>query len=373
MNAPRKSAAGGRGALVLEGVSKTYGTFTALRPTDLTVPEREFLAVLGPSGSGKTTLLRLVGGFAAPTTGRVLLDGEDITARAIFDRPCNTVFQDYALFPHMRVRKNVGYGLSVRGHPRSEIAGKVDRILATVGLEEFADRYPAQLSGGQRQRVALARAMICEPRLILLDEPLAALDAEMRQQMQEFLKAIQRQLSITFLFVTHDQSEAIAVADRIAVMSEGRIEQIATPTDLYYRPRTRFVAGFFGENNLIPGTVARSGTQAVARTAVGAFPAGEDAPPDGADCIVAVRPETITLETDGGGPAGAGTAATLTAPGTITDILFNGAQTRVKVAPRDTDGPGIVCLVPSQRADSPFSMGAPVTMFFPADCAIVAA
>lgn len=358
-----------RGALALHNVSKRYDDFVALAPTDLAVAGGEFLTLLGPSGSGKTTLLRLVGGFVAPTDGRIVLDGQDITRMPIFDRPCNTVFQDYALFPHMRVRDNVAFGLSVRHHPKAEIGAKVLDILKSVGLEGFEDRYPSQLSGGQRQRVALARAMICEPRLILLDEPLAALDAGLRQQMQDQLKEIQRKLKITFLFVTHDQSEAIAVADRIAVMNAGRIEQIATPTDLYYRPRTRFVANFFGENNLLPGSVAVSGGKAIARTAVGDFAVPSDQKmTEGAACVVAVRPESISLD---GGPQSAEEAGTRTAPGRIVDILFSGPQTRLRFVPDAAEDLSIVCLVPSQDETTRFTAGQPAILTIPDNYAVV--
>lgn len=358
-----------RGALTLHGVSKKYDDFVALAPTDLTVAGGEFLTLLGPSGSGKTTLLRLVGGFATPTDGRIVLDGQDITRMPIFDRPCNTVFQDYALFPHMKVRNNVAFGLSVRHRPKTEIGTRVLDILKSVGLEGFEDRYPSQLSGGQRQRVALARAMICEPRLILLDEPLAALDAGLRQQMQDQLKAIQRKLKITFLFVTHDQSEAIAVADRIAVMNAGRIEQIATPTDLYYRPRTRFVADFFGENNLLPGKIAVSGGQAMARTAVGDFavPPDQEAG-DGTDCVVAVRPESVSLDT---GTQSSEDTGTRTAPGRIVDVLFGGPQTRLRFVPDAAEDLKIVCLVPSQNLTTPFTIGQPARLTIPDNYAVV--
>ncbi len=359
---------GERGSLVLNGVSKTYDDFAALAPTDLHVPEGEFLTLLGPSGSGKTTLLRLVGGFAQPTSGRILLDGLDITDMPIFSRPCNTVFQDYALFPHMRVRQNVAFGLSVRHRPRTEIGDRVINILKTVELDGLEDRFPSQLSGGQRQRVALARAMICEPKLILLDEPLAALDANLRQQMQEMLKAIQRKLKITFIFVTHDQSEAIAVADRIAVMNAGKIEQIATPTDLYYRPRTPFVAGFFGENNLLPGHIMVSGTEAMARTAIGDFAVPSDQKvTDGAACVVAVRPEIVAIDP---GAATAGQNGRVV-PGRVSDILFGGPQTRLKFVPDSAADLSIVCLMPSQDIAGPYTAGEPAVLKIPDNYAVV--
>jgi len=243
---------GGTAILRLEGVAKSYGATRVLEPLDLEILDGEFLTILGPSGSGKTTILRLIGGFAKPDAGRILLDGRDITADPAFARPFNTVFQDYALFPHMTVRRNVEFGLRVRKLARPEIVRRVDEVLEIVGLSHLADRYPADMSGGQRQRAALARAIVCEPRIILLDEPLAALDAERRRSMRAFLKDLQRRIGTSFLFITHDQEEAIAVSDRIVVTNEGRIEQIGSPEDVYRKPASRFVAGFFGENNIIP-------------------------------------------------------------------------------------------------------------------------
>jgi len=234
--------------LSLRAVSKSYGPVPVLHEIDLAIRDGEFLTVLGPSGSGKTTVLRLIGGLESVTSGAIYLDDRDISRVAINRRPFNTVFQDYALFPHMTVAANIGYGLSIRRRPRPEIKRRVTEALDLVQLGKFADRYPAQLSGGQRQRVALARALICEPRLVLLDEPLAALDLELRRQMQEFLKSIQREIKTTFLFVTHDQEEAIGMADRICVMESGRIRQLGTPHELYYRPSCEFVARFLHED-----------------------------------------------------------------------------------------------------------------------------
>ena len=247
----RATADGNAPLLRIRGLGVRFDDFEAIRPLDLDVLNGEFLTILGPSGSGKTTLLRAIAGFQPPTAGRIEFDGRDIASLPINRRPFNTVFQDYALFPHMSVRQNVAFGLRVRGTARAELESRVDAALAIVELEALGGRFPAQLSGGQQQRTALARAMICEPRLILLDEPLAALDAALRRQMQKFLKSVQRQSGITFLFVTHDQSEAITMSDRICVMRTGSIEQIGTPRDLYYRPRSRFVAAFFGASNIL--------------------------------------------------------------------------------------------------------------------------
>ncbi len=281
--------------LRIRGLGVRFGEVEAIRPLDLDVLNGEFLTVLGPSGSGKTTLLRAVAGFRAPTAGRIEFDGRDVAELPINRRPFNTVFQDYALFPHMNVRDNVAFGLRVRGVARDELARRVDAALEIVELERLGTRYPAQLSGGQQQRTALARAMICEPRLILLDEPLAALDAALRRQMQRFLKSVQRRSGITFLFVTHDQSEAITMSDRICVMRSGRIEQIGTPQELYYRPRSRFVASFFGASNVLaPCRIVdrRNGASIVST------PFGEAAvrgpAPDGSETLaLAIRPEAF--------------------------------------------------------------------------------
>ena len=240
-----------RTLLGIRDLGVSFQDFEAIRPLNLDVLNGEFLTILGPSGSGKTTLLRAIAGFQVPSTGRIEFEGRDIADLPINRRPFNTVFQDYALFPHMTVRQNVAFGLRVRGTARTELEARVNASLEIVELEALGGRYPAQLSGGQQQRTALARAMICEPRLILLDEPLAALDAALRRQMQKFLKSVQRKSGITFLFVTHDQSEAITMSDRICVMRSGGIEQIGTPRALYYRPRSRFVAAFFGASNIL--------------------------------------------------------------------------------------------------------------------------
>ncbi len=289
--------------LTLEAVGKSFGSTTVLRDITLSVASNEFLTILGPSGSGKTTILRLIAGFEAPTTGRIMLDGADISQMPINRRPFNTVFQDYALFPHLSVRRNVGYGLMVRGVPKAEIEPRVEAVLAIVGLQDYALRLPRELSGGQRHRVALARAIICEPRVILLDEPLAALDVALRAQMCKFLKDIQRRLDIAFVFITHDQQEAIAMSDRIVVMRDGRIEQIGGPEELYAFPASRFVAGFFGENNLIDGVVgAVDGARCKVETPIGPLWGSARGPAAvaGAEVHLAIRPEALVLgATDG--------------------------------------------------------------------------
>ncbi len=240
-------------AISVRSVTKRFGAVTAVNDVSLDVMAGEFFALLGPSGSGKTTMLRMIAGFELPTSGTILLDGADVTKRPPFERDVNTVFQDYALFPHMTVAKNIEYGLRVKKVAKAERARRVTEALATVRLAEYGDRRPHQLSGGQRQRVALARALVNRPRVLLLDEPLGALDLKLREEMQVELKTIQREVGITFLFVTHDQSEALSMSDRIAVFNGGRIEQVATPGELYEQPATEFVAGFVGTSNLLRG------------------------------------------------------------------------------------------------------------------------
>ena len=241
----------------MEGVQKHYGDVVAVASLDLEVRDGEFFSMLGPSGSGKTTTLRMIAGFERPTAGRILLHGQDVTNVPPFDRDVNTVFQDYALFPHMSVGQNVAYGLLVRKVPRLQRVRRVAEIMRMVRLEGYEDRKPAQLSGGQRQRVALARALVNRPRVLLLDEPLGALDLKLREEMQIELKAIQQQVGITFIYVTHDQEEALTMSDRLAVFNAGRIEQLGTPAQVYEQPATRFVAGFVGTSNLLTGAVAR--------------------------------------------------------------------------------------------------------------------
>ena len=273
-------------AVRLEGIRKQYGDdavgrrvaqyvetggqypVVAVDRLDLDVADGEFFSMLGPSGSGKTTTLRLIAGFEQPTQGRILLHGRDVTSIPPFDRDVNTVFQDYALFPHLTVGDNVAYGLMVRKVPKAERATRVADALRMVRLEGYEKRKPSQLSGGQRQRVALARALVNRPNVLLLDEPLGALDLKLREEMQIELKAIQQQVGITFIYVTHDQEEALTMSDRLAVFNAGRIEQLGSPAEVYERPKTRFVAGFVGTSNLLTGEVAqavlgRSGTYTI--------------------------------------------------------------------------------------------------------------
>jgi putative spermidine/putrescine transport system ATP-binding protein len=246
-----REAPAGAPAVRLRGVRRTYGEVVAIDRLDLDIADGEFFTLLGPSGSGKTTTLRVIAGFERPDAGTVELQGADVTGTAPSQRPVNTVFQDYALFPHMTVRENVEYGLRVKGVGRAERRARAEEVLERVRLPRLGSRRPAQLSGGQRQRVALARAIVNRPPVLLLDEPLGALDLKLRQEMQIFLKELQRELGITFVYVTHDQEEALTMSDRLAVFSEGRIEQVGSPADVYEHPHTEFVAGFVGVSNVL--------------------------------------------------------------------------------------------------------------------------
>src|SRR6188474_3098723 len=243
-------------AIEFRDVSRVYGEVRAVDRVSLTVQAGEFFAMLGPSGSGKTTCLRLIAGFETPDSGSMLLDGQDVTDDPPYARAVNTVFQDYALFPHMSVLENVAYGPRVRGQRKEDWRRRAQEMLELVQLGHFAQRRPAQLSGGQRQRVSLARALINQPRVLLLDEPLGALDLKLREEMQIELKNLQRRLGITFVFVTHDQGEALSMADRVAVFNQGRIEQLDAPRELYARPDTAFVADFVGSANVVPANLA---------------------------------------------------------------------------------------------------------------------
>jgi putative spermidine/putrescine transport system ATP-binding protein len=283
-------------ALRLDGVRKSYGHVLAVAGVDLTVETGEFFTLLGPSGSGKTTLLRLIAGFESPDAGRIELAGEDVTSTPPHLRQTNTVFQDYALFPHMTVAENIGYGLRIKGIPKAERGQRVERALNMVRLSGLDRRKPNQLSGGQRQRVALARAVVNEPEVLLLDEPLGALDLKLRQEMQLELKRIQKTVGITFVYVTHDQEEALTMSDRMAVMSNGKIEQIGPPVEVYERPATEFVADFIGISNVLE----RGGVRFV------------------------VRPEKIRMLDEGQEvPRGMSTE-----PGVVEQVVYVGMSTR---------------------------------------------
>lgn len=290
--------------LQLSAVRKEFpGGIIGLDSIDLDIAQGEFLSLLGPSGCGKTTTLRVIAGFEAPTSGSLKLDGRDITALRPYDRPVNTVFQDYALFPHMNVAENVDFGLSLRKLPAAERRKRVGDALDLVGLADKVKARVHELSGGQRQRVALARAIVCEPRMLLLDEPLSALDAHLREQMQMELKSLQARLGTTFVMVTHDQTEALSISDRIVVMHKGRIEQTASPDELYDRPATRFVAGFIGTMNLVPVRVLGVEAGRLKLDGEGLsfdIPAdGQPALAPGAASTLGIRPEDLVLAPEG--------------------------------------------------------------------------
>ncbi|MGW8355090.1 ABC transporter ATP-binding protein [Streptomyces wedmorensis] len=295
-------------AIRLTGLRKAYGRTEAVAGVDLEIADGEFFSMLGPSGSGKTTVLRMIAGFETPSGGTVELAGRDVTRLAPFERDVHTVFQDYALFPHMTVEQNVAYGLKVRGVPRAERLVRARAFLARVGLDGLGKRRPAELSGGQRQRVALARALVGRPRVLLLDEPLGALDLKLRERMQVELKEIQREVGITFVFVTHDQEEALTMSDRIAVFHQGRIEQVGTPAEIYERPGSPFVAGFVGTSNLLSGDTARRVV--------------------GTPGTYSIRPEKIRIVRDPAAPAASGLA---TAAGTVAEVVYLGDSTRFLV------------------------------------------
>ena len=295
-------------AVQLEALTKRYGEVEAVAGIDLRIADGEFFSMLGPSGSGKTTTLRMIAGFEQPSSGRVLLHGRDVTGVPPFERDVNTVFQDYALFPHMTVGDNVAYGLTVRHVASDERRRRVAEALKQVRLEGYDRRRPSQLSGGQRQRVALARALINRPKVLLLDEPLGALDLKLREEMQIELKAIQHEVGITFIYVTHDQEEALTMSDRLAVFHGGRIEQVGPPSDVYEHPATTFVAGFVGTSNLVRDAVARSVI--------------------GLDGTFTVRPEKIRLAE----PADPVAPDEQSALGTVRGVVYLGSDTRYIVA-----------------------------------------
>ncbi|MBO3103194.1 ABC transporter ATP-binding protein [Cellulomonas fengjieae] len=318
------------GALELDGVSKAFGPFVAVDDLTLTVPAGSFFALLGPSGCGKTTTLRMVAGLERPTAGRISIGGRDVTGTRAHERPVNTVFQSYALFPHLTVGENVAFGLK---RSRADgIAARVAEGLELVELGHLAQRKPAQLSGGQQQRVALARALVNRPSLLLLDEPLGALDLKLRRQMQLELKRIQLEVGLTFVHVTHDQEEAMTMADTVAVMNRGRIEQLGSPAELYELPRTSFVANFLGQSNLVPGTVTEDLTEQgllgvdVRGTRV-LVPRSRAVRTEGA-VLVGARPEKMRLLVGDQAP---GPGENELGPGTVTDVSFTGVSTQYQV------------------------------------------
>ena len=327
-------------AIEFHGVTRSFGNVRAVDGVSVEVAAGEFFSMLGPSGSGKTTCLRLIAGFELPDAGRIVLDGIDVSEVPAYDRDVNTVFQDYALFPHMSVLDNVGYGLRVRHVPAAVRDTRARAMLGLVKLGDLGARRPAELSGGQRQRVALARALINEPKVLLLDEPLGALDLKLREAMQIELKGLQRELGITFVYVTHDQGEALSMSDRVAVFDHGRIVQVDTPRALYSRPRNPFVAEFVGGANVLPATLAQT-LLGLARP-------------------VAVRPEQMRIMRPGTTPEHGWVAC----PGTIADSQYHGATRRVQV--RTSDGNLLTVAEPDVvSAEDAARIGAAVSVAWP--------
>lgn len=336
------------GALLsVEGLGKSFGTVAAVDNVSLEVGGREFFALLGASGSGKTTLLRMLAGFVEPDRGRVLLDGQDVTRMPPNRRPVNMMFQSYALFPHMTVAGNVAYGLEMERLPRREVSARVEEILAVVQLSDMAGRRPDALSGGQRQRVALARALVKRPRLLLLDEPLSALDAQLRGAMQLELKRLQAEVGIAFVVVTHDQDEALVMADRLAILRDGRLVQVGPPREVYERPADRYAAEFIGRTNVAEGVAAPGGLRAPGGALI--LVEGEGLPAD-APAVATVRPERMRLDGSGENRV----------EGRVTAVAYHGGEIQVHA---DTVLGPLVARVPAAEADArPLAPGAAITL-----------
>lgn len=365
----------GQPLLRIEGVAKTFGTFRAVDGVSLDIKAGEFFALLGPSGCGKTTLLRMLAGFEAPDEGRILLGGKDIAQALPHERPINMMFQNYALFPHLSVRDNIAFGLKRAGMARGEIATRVAEMVALVKLEGLEKRKPDQLSGGQRQRVALARALARRPQLLLLDEPLAALDKKLRENTQGELMELQRRLGMTFIIVTHDQEEAMTMASRIGVMKAGKLAQVAPPRELYEAPRSRWIAEFVGDINLFDGeSKLRDGHRLVVGTRdAGALVVAEPREPVGAGKFaVAIRPEKVKLSRRGPVTEAGRETAINVLDGVIADICYLGGTTTYKVK-LDTGGMVQASVANSARLDvDAYSLHQHVVAWFtPDDCVVL--
>jgi spermidine/putrescine transport system ATP-binding protein len=346
----------------LDGVTKHYpgAAQPALKPTTLTIGRGEFFSVLGPSGSGKTTTLRLIAGFETPDSGRVVLEGRDVTGEPPYRRNVSTVFQSYALFPHMTVEANVGFPLLMARVPAAEIRSRTAQALDLVEMESFAVRYPHQMSGGQRQRVALARALVGKPAVLLLDEPLGALDLRLRQQMQHVLVRLQRELGITFIYVTHDQSEALSMSSRVAVVEGGAIRQLDTPQNIYFAPKDEFIARFIGKSNILDIAIEGAGAARTGVLGPFRFPLLSDIAPGRGR--LSLRFESVEIVNGKLKPA-----KPLSLEGTISDVLFLGSVVEVKV---QTKAGEILAHAPASRG-STFVPGADVVLGFdPADCSV---
>ncbi|MCK1504508.1 ABC transporter ATP-binding protein [Bradyrhizobium sp. 18] len=349
--------------ITLKGISKIYGSVAALQPTDLGVEKSEFLTLLGPSGSGKTTLLNLIAGATGPTTGAILLDGRDITQTPPRERGIGMVFQNYALMPHMTVFENVAYPLRARRQPTKIIREKVTEALERVGLTGFEDRKPRQLSGGQQQRVGIARCIVYSPAIIMMDEPLGALDKNLREQMQGEIKRLHRELGTTIIYVTHDQEEALNMSDRICLMAVGKVAQLGTPDELYFQPRNRFVAEFVGESNLISGQMSGDGTMLIAQNQSIAVPISKRT--EGSELLVMVRPENVRICSIDEPIEAAGNFLN----GKVATSSFIGGTTRVTV--ETENGLNITAKVMSVRAESRRKTGAKVRVAWSAADTVV--
>jgi putative spermidine/putrescine transport system ATP-binding protein len=336
----------------LRGCTREYGAVRAVDGLDLAVLEGEFLSLLGPSGCGKTTTLNLIAGFVPPTAGRILIDGEDVTARPAHLRDLGVVFQSYALFPHLSIRENVAFGLRERRVPSAEVERRVGEALELVRLDRAGRQRPSELSGGMQQRVALARALVYRPRVLLLDEPLAALDRKLREGMRDELRAIQRTVGITTIFVTHDQAEALGLSDRIAVLNAGRIEQLGPPREIYAHPRTRFVAAFIGASSVLRARAVAPDRVAVAGAPVGV--AGVRLPA-GSDVQLAIRPERVRLAVAPGDNV---------VDARVDGLVYQGAQTEMTA--RLADGQRLLVFV-TEPSPVPLAAGHAVRLHLPAD------
>jgi spermidine/putrescine transport system ATP-binding protein len=366
------SLASASGSVELRSLTKRYGDAVAVDDISLTVQAGEFISLLGPSGCGKTTTLRLIGGFEFPDDGSIQISGKNVEDLPPHKRPVNTVFQAYALFPHMKVADNVAYGLRLSGVPKAEIGDRVSRALDMVRMTAFATRKPAQLSGGQQQRVALARALVNRPAVLLLDEPMSALDRKLREEMQVELKLLQQELGTTFIFVTHDQEEALSMSDRVAVMKDGRIEQIGTASSVYDSPESAFVAGFIGRQNSFVGSISSFDSAGVcvqtaglslysSRPTKGGVPASS-----GAEVSAAIRPESVTVTGPAlpGGPGPASDAPVNSVTGTLLGVSELGHSLQLVVHTPSDDQ--ILARLP-RAASPPTELGSPVTCSWSAD------